>query len=109
MTVCPNCQSENPDGSAFCNRCGQPLADTETVDEAPESASRVSFGLIALAVMSVLLVIVGILLFNWQRGRRASTADNGMVRNRVPHGHRSGESLPGLLLQPGRSSSTLAD
>jgi hypothetical protein len=23
---CPKCQSENPEGSAFCRRCGQPLA-----------------------------------------------------------------------------------
>jgi hypothetical protein len=23
---CPKCQSENPEGSAFCGRCGQPLA-----------------------------------------------------------------------------------
>ncbi len=25
MVTCPNCQHQNPDGSRFCNNCGQPL------------------------------------------------------------------------------------
>ena len=73
MIVCSNCQTQNPDGSEFCNRCGQPLAIPD--DTTPSNKTPVNIGLISLAVVAVLLVIIGLLLLNWQRERRTTSAE----------------------------------
>lgn len=33
MKICPNCQSEVPDGKKFCSQCGTDLTDSVSKDE----------------------------------------------------------------------------
>ncbi len=78
MIVCSNCQTQNPDGSEFCNRCGQPLSAPDGAspdDTASSDKTPVNMGLISLAVVAVLLVIIGLVLLNWQRERRTTSAE----------------------------------
>ena len=68
---CGNCGAVYPDGSAFCKQCGAKLGGAKPispVDPAgkpvPKSSNQNrTVGIIAVAVLAVVLLVVGILLF----------------------------------------------
>ncbi len=98
---CPACGTANKIGSRFCKKCGQPLIDDGVaptpVDPAPvhpdvlvEEPRRKSYaGLIALAFglvgLFLLVVVVGLIAYNWSGGGTTVTnANNTAVNTATP-------------------------
>ena len=40
---CPNCSYDNPEGAAFCNRCGTKLNNEKTIESPTQKNNESSF------------------------------------------------------------------
>lgn len=71
MIVCPNCRSENPDGAAFCAKCGTKLSATSPGENKPIGAPQPVRGDVkrnGVAIAALVLGIVGLVLWFWSPG-----------------------------------------
>lgn len=58
--ICPKCETENPDGSAFCHGCGEPLFDSVLPEIEPKKKSRKP---LIIGLVTMVLVVALVLAF----------------------------------------------
>lgn len=58
---CPNCGTENPDGSTFCNACGNRLVDISVPSDQVISTLRLQKWAAGLNFVGYILIMIPIL------------------------------------------------